>query len=73
MSDNIEGIQKTPEELQAEIEKYRLIDIKLTRAAVFRTEADPLFFKAQRGECSIEEWKAKVEEIRQRHPYDPQQ
>jgi hypothetical protein len=39
------------------------------RAAAYSTEADPLFFKAQRGEATIEEWEAKVEEIRQRYPY----
>jgi aspartate aminotransferase len=31
-------------------------------------EADPLFFKVQRGEATIEEWKQKVEEIKQRYP-----
>ena len=39
------------------------------RAAAYTAEADPLFFKAQRGEVSIEDWTAKVEEIRQRYPY----
>ena len=32
----------------------------------FQAEADPLFFKAQRGEATMEQWKAKVEEINQR-------
>ena len=40
-----------------------------SRAAAFTAEADPLFFKAQRGEATIEEWEAKVEEIRTRYPY----
>jgi hypothetical protein len=39
------------------------------RAAAYATEADPLFFKAQRGEVSMDDWTAKVEEIRQRFPY----
>jgi hypothetical protein len=39
------------------------------RAAAYTTEADPLFFKAQRGEATIEEWEAKVAEIRTRYPY----
>jgi hypothetical protein len=39
------------------------------RAAAYATEADPLFFKAQRGEATIEEWEAKVAEIRGRYPY----
>ena len=39
------------------------------RAAAYTSEADPLFFKYQRGEVTKEEWEAKVEEIRTRYPY----
>ena len=39
------------------------------RQNAFQQEADPLFFKAQRGEATIEEWQAKVDEIRDRFPY----
>ena len=39
------------------------------RAAAYAAEADPLFFKAQRGEVSMDDWTAKVEEIRARYPY----
>ena len=39
------------------------------RASAYTAEADPLFFKAQRGEATIEEWQAKVAEIRSRYPY----
>ena len=39
------------------------------RAAAYRAEADPLFFKAQRGEATAEEWQAKVAEIKARFPY----
>jgi len=39
------------------------------RALAYAAEADPLFFKAQRGEATIEEWQAKVAEIRSRYPY----
>jgi len=42
------------------------------RATAYTTEADPLFFKAQRGEATIEEWQAKVAEIRSRYPYPAQ-
>ena len=31
-------------------------------------EADPLFFKAQRGEATMEEWQAKVAEIKAQYP-----
>jgi hypothetical protein len=33
-------------------------------------ESDPLFFKAQRGEATMEEWQAKVAEIKTRFPKD---
>ena len=39
------------------------------RATAYATEADPLFFKAQRGEATMDEWNAKVAEIRARYPY----
>ena len=40
-----------------------------SRAAGYRSEADPLFFKAQRGEATTDEWTAKVAEIKARFPY----
>ena len=39
------------------------------RAAAYASEADPLFFKAQRGEATIEEWQSTVADIRARFPY----
>lgn len=39
------------------------------RRAAFAAEADPLFFKVQRGEASQSEYDALVEAIRARHPY----
>ena len=39
------------------------------RAAAYRLEADPLFFKSQRGEATTDEWTAKVAEIKARFPY----
>lgn len=38
------------------------------RATAYRDEADPLYFKAQRGESTMEEWLAKVAEIKARFP-----
>jgi len=32
-------------------------------------EINPLFFQAQRGEATLEEWQAKVAEIKVRYPY----
>ena len=40
------------------------------RAAAYRDEADPLFFKYQRDEATKEEWLAKIAEIKARFP-DP--
>ena len=42
---------------------------KVARAEAYNAEADPLFFKAQRGEATLEEWQAKVAEIKARFPY----
>lgn len=39
------------------------------RAAAYNSEADPLFFKAQRGEATEAEWLAKIAEIKARFPY----
>jgi len=44
-------------------------EAELGRQSLYRAEADPLFFKAQRGEATMAEWNAKVEEIRNRFPY----
>jgi hypothetical protein len=41
---------------------------KAARATAYTIEADPLFFKSQRGEATHEEWLAKVSEIRTRYP-----
>jgi hypothetical protein len=43
--------------------------VEQSRAAAYRSEADPLFFKAQRGEATTDEWTAKVAEIKARFPY----
>ncbi len=39
------------------------------RAESYRNEADPIFFMSQRGEATLEEWQAKVAEIKARFPY----
>ena len=39
------------------------------RAEAYRKESDPIFFMAQRGEATMEEWEAKVAEIKARYPY----
>lgn len=45
--------------------------IELTRRQrmkAYQEEADPLYFKAQRGEATMDEWLAKIEEIKARFP-----
>jgi hypothetical protein len=42
---------------------------RAARAAAYQSESDPLFFKAQRGEATEQEWLDKIEEIRARYPY----
>lgn len=44
-------------------------DMKQKREGAYKVEADPLFFKAQRGEVTMQEWQAKVAEIKARFPY----
>jgi hypothetical protein len=52
----------TIEQLQATAESQR--------ASAYKLEADPLFFKYQRGSATKEEWLAKIDEIKARYP-DP--
>jgi hypothetical protein len=55
----------------AVLEAQMALDMaRANRRAAFTEEADPLFFKAHRGEATLEEWQAKVAEIRLRFP-DP--
>lgn len=67
--------QPTEAELQAAWDAYQAeggtakAEAKENRAAAYAAEADPLFFKSQRGEATIAEWEAKVAEIRARYPY----
>jgi hypothetical protein len=39
------------------------------RAAAYNTEADPLFFMAQRGKATQQQWLDKIAEIEARYPY----
>lgn len=71
-------IQLTPEEIaqvQAQAEQatqaetqWKIDNAAQLRKTAYIVEADPLFFKAQRGEATMEEWQAKVAEIKARFP-----
>lgn len=44
------------------------IDYSALRRAAYAAEADPIFFMAQRGEATQQDWLAKVAEIKARWP-----
>jgi hypothetical protein len=48
------------------IRNNEIIEIKRKNAYI--SEADPLFFKTQRGEATLEEWQLKILEIKTRYP-----
>ena len=54
---------------ESEAAEAALAEARANRAAAYAAEADPLFFKAQRGEAEMQEWQDKVAEIRARYPY----
>jgi hypothetical protein len=72
--DWLDDIQPKPTEQEIANELARLQALEPTRIAeqnrlsAYRNESDPLFFKAQRGEATLDDWKAKVAEIKLRHP-----
>jgi len=45
-------------------------EAKKNREYSYKTESDALFMKWQRGEIEKQIWLDKVEEIRQRYPYE---
>jgi hypothetical protein len=55
------------EAAQAEAQ-WKIDSASQLRQQAYIAEADPLFFKAQRGEATMEEWQAKVAEIKARFP-----
>jgi hypothetical protein len=66
--------QSKPTDAEIEAEVARLTALEPIRVAeekrksAYIAESDPLFFKAQRGESTMEEWAAKVQEIKYRFP-----
>ena len=50
-------------------EEQALAAAQRNRASAYTAEADPLFFKVQRGEAFQADYDAKVAEIRTRFPY----
>ena len=61
----------TAEEITA-IEKAAIPTLEqqqVARASAYKNEADPVFFKWQRGAATEQEWLDKIEEIKLRYPY----
>jgi GAF domain-containing protein len=58
----------TQAELDAAMALPDLALIAAQRATAYAAEADPIFFAAQRGEATMDEWKTKIAEIRKRYP-----
>jgi hypothetical protein len=57
----------TAEEI-AQQQADRAAQVEAQRAEAYRAESDPLFFKAQRGEATQQQWLDKVAEIKARFP-----
>lgn len=70
----LDAHQTQPTDVEIEAEAARLDALEPTRIATenrraaYIAESDPLFFKAQRGEATMDEWQAKVAEIKARFP-----
>ena len=55
----------------AQAQAERAEQVRQQRAEAYRQESDPLFFKAQRGEATQQEWLDKVNEIKSRFHEPP--
>jgi len=70
----LDANQSQPSDAEIEAEVARLTALEPARIATenrraaYISEADPLFFKAQRGEATMEDWQAKVAKIKERFP-----
>jgi hypothetical protein len=53
---------------QTKVAELKAAEAEANRKAAYIAEADPLFFKAQRGEATLQEWQDKIAEIKARYP-----
>jgi hypothetical protein len=53
---------------QTKVAELKAAESEANRKAAYIVEADPLFFKAQRGEATLQEWQDKIAEIKARYP-----
>lgn len=61
-----DAVAESPIEPLTTEQQQILIDTD--RRLAYAAESDPLFFKAQRGEATMEQWLAKIQEIKDRYP-----
>ena len=59
---------KTAEQKAAEAAQHKLEQAEASRKAAYTAEADPLFFRSQRGEIEEQVWLDKIAEIKARYP-----
>ena len=55
---------------QDKLKEFKNSVAKQNRSNAYTKESDPLFFKYQRGEITEQEWLDKIEEIKERYPYE---
>lgn len=60
--------QSLIDEYNAQIVAKHNEDAKAARAAAYK-DTDPLFFKAQRGEITMQEWLDAVQAVKDKYPY----
>jgi hypothetical protein len=53
---------------QTKLAAKKAAEAEANRKAAYIAEADPLFFKSQRGEATLQEWQDKIAEIKARFP-----
>jgi hypothetical protein len=53
---------------QSKLAAKKAAEAEANRKAAYIAEADPLFFRAQRGEIPEQEWLDKIAEIKARYP-----
>ena len=74
--DDLMWLDSSPKPTQAELDAlWPVTQTKITnqqvnekRRVAYMVESDPIIFKVLRDEATMEEWKAKVAEIKTRYP-----
>jgi hypothetical protein len=53
---------------QSKLAAQKAAEVEAKRRSAYENEADPIFFKYQRGEATQQEWLDKIAEIKARYP-----